>query len=165
MNSKKLVALLIVLTFLAVTPEMARAGAGGPGAAVSVPLFDCYVIQDAVDPGFTLELNDQFGTQTGPVTGHGDPAGVRLGKPKMVCTQSNTATTHVVEGGKFDREFMTRFFTNREPTRHVKCYEVSSVSGPVDVPKKVVDIFGTDTVDVMQLGMVCAPAYKDDPEP
>ena len=148
----KTAALLMALTLIAAGPDMARAGAGGEGLTVAIPLDVCYLIQDAADSRFILTIADQFGTQEQ----------VRMGKPSMVCTRSFTTGGTVVEHGPlFDAGFLARFTAGESTDGHKKCYDVASPSGSVDAIKKVVDLFGTDTVDVKQLSMVCVPAYKD----
>jgi hypothetical protein len=136
MNTRSIVAVLVMVAAVASPVADAQAGGGGLGLGGTV-VFQCYTIQQGVTPPHALEADDPL-SPLQPV---------RLGKAKMVCALADASVL------------------NNEPLNgvlfgdHFVCYETL---GPQATTSEVglIDPLAQQTVKVGQSRFFCAAADR-----
>jgi hypothetical protein len=146
----RLATVLLALAFVASTPALVQAGAGGSGIGDTF-MFDCYLI-DGFNPPHVLAINDQFFPPADPNNPNSvdrTRTGVKLGKAKLLCTPAGGIVTseNDLNAGLADAD-------------HMKCYEAPSAGAKPDVAVQVFDPFGLETVKVNVPKFVCVGAIK-----
>ena len=131
-------------------------GFGGGGPLDQVFLTDCYRIAEGRDnddhnrqPGFTMDVTDQFGQRQN----------LRVGDAQFVCVTSGPWQR---QAGSNSPPLNPAFDPNS--LNAAKCYEVSSPRdrGPGAVGT-VTDIFSTETTTLKRMTMLCSPATLTTP--
>jgi hypothetical protein len=101
MNKTKAVVRLLAAALLLSVAGNVEAGGGGFGGPNGEPMVQCWDVQHGDDPGFVLEVNDQFT----------DPSVGRVGKLKMVCAPADFRVLN---------DAQLKAFENAD---HFSCYE------------------------------------------